>query len=257
MCSAGNYGNFTNGKVQPALFLFSAGEDLTGAAPPLSEFPVSVHFFKCTLDFLTTPAPASLKPKIGKHFLPPWLFLSLAEAVAAATSGQKPAEISSFSQALAKSVGQIYISGKPTQTKMVVLAALCVRGKKCSEEFIFPRLFLFFFPKKALESDKLSKKRREGKKTTLNAERTDEGAKKCKERQKRKKNITGGQLSWLFLEDCFSILQSGWREQGGSVWQLAERGGGRRYRRREGEGRERRRSERVHGTFKPKDCPVH
>lgn len=164
MCSAGNYGNFTNGKVQPALFLFSAGEDLTGAAPPLSAFPVSVQFFKCTLDFLTTPAPASLKPKVGKHFLPPWLFLSLAEAVAVATSGQKPAEISSFSQALAKSVGQIYISGKPTQTKMVVLAALCVRGKKCSEEFIFPRLFLFFFPKKALESDKLSKKRREGKK---------------------------------------------------------------------------------------------
>lgn len=37
-----------------------------------------------------------------------------------------------------------------------------------------------------------------------------------------KKNITGGQLSWLFLEDCFSILQLGWREQGGSVWQLVE-----------------------------------
>lgn len=69
-----------------------------------------------------------------KAFPSPFLFLSLsqslAEAVAAATSGQKPAEISSFSQALAKSVGQIYISGKPTQTKMVVLATLCVRGKK-------------------------------------------------------------------------------------------------------------------------------
>lgn len=50
---------------------------------------------------------------------------------------------------------------------MVVLAALCVRGKKCSEEFISPRLFLFFFPKKALESDKLSKKRREGEKKQL------------------------------------------------------------------------------------------
>lgn len=168
MCSAGNYGNFTNGKVQPALFLFSAGEDLTGAAPPLSAFPVSVQFFKCTLDFLTTPAPASLKPKIGKHFLPPWLFLSLAEAVAAATSGQKPAEISSFSQALAKSVGQIYISGKPTQTKMVVLAALCVRGKKCSEEFIFPRLFLFFsFSQKKLWNQTSSLKREEREKNNF------------------------------------------------------------------------------------------
>lgn len=167
MCSAGNYGNFTNGKVQPALFLFSAGEDLTGAAPPLSAFPVSVQFFKCTLDFLTTPAPASLKPKIGKHFLPPWLFLSLAEAVAAATSGQKPAEISSFSQALAKSVGQIYISGKPTQTKMVVLAALCVRGKKNAVRNLFSPVSFFSFSQKKLWNQTSSLKREEREKNNF------------------------------------------------------------------------------------------
>lgn len=85
----------------------------------------------------------------------------------------------------------------------------------------------------------------------MNEKTTDEGAAKHKERMRGGKNITGGQLSVLFLEDCFSILQQGRREQGGSVWQLAA--GGARRRNWRGAVREWRRSERVHG---PRGRPV-
>lgn len=79
--------------------------------------------------------------------------------MAAATSGQKKtAEFSSFSAALAKSVAPIYISGKPTQTEVVALTPPPSQDKNAERNSLFS--FLFFLPKKAVESDKLFKKRR-------------------------------------------------------------------------------------------------
>lgn len=152
--------------------------------------------------------------------------------MAAATSGQKKtAEFSSFSAALAKSVAPIYISGKPTQTEVVALTPPPSQDKNAERNSLFSFLFFSFSPKK-LWNQTSSLKREE--KKAFNGKRTDEGAEKRKKKkpERRGKNITGGQLSGLFLEDCFSILQWGWREQGGSVSQLAGGGGGWRGRRR-------------------------
>lgn len=148
--------------------------------------------------------------------------------VAATTSGSETADSPVSPRCRLKSAGLIYILGKPTQTKVVARILVSPR-KKIQRGFFFSFLFLC--------SEKGTKKK------ALNRKRIAE------RRRRREENITGGQLSGLFLEDCFSILQSGWKEQGGSVWQL-DGGGG--WRQKSGGGR----SEWVHRTSEPTDRPT-
>lgn len=176
--------------------------------------------------------------------------------MAAATSGQKKtAEFSSFSAALAKSVAPIYISGKPTQTEVVALTPPPSQDKNAERNSLFSFLFFSFSPKK-LWNQTSSLKREE--KKALNGKRTDEGAEK---RKKKKARETRKKYHWRAIIWAISgrllfhppvgmegtgrvCLAAGWRR-----WRVERQEEG-------GRKRKRGRSERVHGTSEPKDCPV-
>lgn len=116
------------------------------------------------------------------------------------------------------SMGPINISGKPTDQKWLLDSYPSGRKKKKSRG-------IFFSSSLKKKRSQTSSLKREGHKKALKVKRIDEGAEeRQKEKERGEENIAGGQLSGLFLEDCFSILQQGWREQGGSVWQLAPGG---------------------------------
>lgn len=156
------------------------------------------------------------KQKIFPPISPSVLWHRLSCVVAAATSGPKIAECSGFFHPL-MSMGPINISGKPTDQKWLLDSCPLGRKKKKSRG-----IFFFSSLKKRSQTSSL---KREGHKKALKVKRIDEGAEeRQKEKERGEENIAGGQLSGLFLEDCFSILQQGWREQGGSVWQLAPGG---------------------------------
>lgn len=133
--------------------------------------------------------------------------------MAAATSGQKTAEFSSFFPALAKSVGPIYISGKPTQTRVVALTPLPLR-KTCSEEFSFS--FFSFSKKKKLWNETSSLKREVEGKKALNGERTDEEAEKRKmrEREEEKISLEGNYLGYFWKTAFPSSSRDGGNREG-------------------------------------------